>query len=160
VHERWLLLVFALMVTGAGLLMLIPVELLGPPPTPVEPTRFSRPRTTGVAFGVGLLAGFVGAGGAFMLIPLLLAVVGVPFRTAIGSSLAITAVASAAGFVGKLVSGQMPIPPAALVALAAVPGAQVGAAISRRLSGLQLKLILVVVIALTAARVWWDVLVR
>jgi uncharacterized protein len=156
-HDHWLLLVFALMVTVAGLMMLLPVELLGPPPSPVEPTQFSRPRTAVVAFGVGVAAGFVGAGGAFLLIPLLLMVVGVPIRTAIGSSLAITALASTAGVLGKLISGQLPLSHAGLISLGAVPGAQVGAAVSRRLSPFQLKLILSAAIALSAVRVWWTV---
>ncbi|HEV8641817.1 MAG TPA: sulfite exporter TauE/SafE family protein [Methylomirabilota bacterium] len=158
VNDRWLLIVFALMVTAAALLMLTPVELLGPPPSPVEPTRFSRPRTIAVAGAVGLAAGFVGAGGAFLLVPLLLIVVGVPIRVTIGSSLAITALAATAGFAGKLVTGQIPPEPAIAVALGALPGAQIGAAVSRHVKGSHLKLTLLVIIVLTGVRVWWDVL--
>lgn len=157
-NDRWLLVVFALMVTGAALLMLAPVELLGPPPSPVEPERFSRPRTVAVAGTVGLAAGFVGAGGAFLLVPLLLIVVGVPIRVTIGSSLAITVLAAAAGFAGKLLTGQIPPGPAIAVALGALPGAPVGAAVSRRVAGPHLKFTLFAITVLTAVRVWWDVL--
>lgn len=157
-HARGILLIFALMVTAAAALMLAPVELFGPPPSPVEPSRFSRARTAAVAAGVGLAAGFVGAGGAFLLVPLLMAVVGVPIRVAIGSSLAITALAASAGFLGKLLSGQMHLGYAVIVAVGAIPGAQLGASASRRLTGTHLKLALFLIIVLTAVRVWWDVL--
>ena len=81
-----------------------------------------------------------------------------PIRVTIGSSLAITALAAAAGVVGKFVTGQIPLGPALVVALGAVPGAQLGALASRRLSGGGLKGILFIVIVLTGVRVWWHVL--
>ena len=90
--------------------------------------------------------------------PLLLVVVGVPIRVTIGSSLAITAVAATAGVLGKAVTGQIPVPPALVVAVSALPGAQLGAAASRRLSGGALKGALRVVIVLTGLKVWWNVL--
>jgi uncharacterized membrane protein YfcA len=157
-HERWLLLVFAVMATAAVILMLMPVDVRQDA-FPAERVRFSRVRVAAVSGGVGLAAGFVGAGGAFLLVPLLLVVIGVPIRVTIGSSLAITAVAATAGVIGKLITGQVPPGPAVAVALGALPGASLGAAVSRRLRGLHLKLILVVLIALTALRVWWDVIV-
>lgn len=160
VHERWLLVIFALMVTVAIVLMLLPVELLNPPADGVETSRFSRLRTGIVAGSVGVAAGFVGAGGAFLLVPLLLVVVGVPIRVAIGSSLAITVLAATAGFIGKLITGQIPPGPALAVALGAVPGAQLGAVVSQRVAPPHLKRILLIVIVLTALRVWWDVLFR
>lgn len=159
VHGTWLLLIFALMVTAAAFVMLVPVETVDPPASAV-PAGFSRPRTALVAGGVGVAAGFVGAGGAFLLVPLLLVVVGVPIRMAIGSSLGITALAATTGFFGKLVTGQIPFGPALVVALGALPGAQLGAAVSRRVAGSRLRWALLAVILLTAVRVWWDLLAR
>lgn len=157
VPERWLLVVFAVMVTGAFVLMLLPE----PPPDVAEPAQvkeYSAALTALTAAGVGIAAGLVGAGGAFLLVPLLLVVVGVPIRVTIGSSLAITAVAATAGAIGKAVTGQIPVPPALVVAASALPGAQLGAAASRRLSGRALKRALLVVIVLTGVKVWWNVL--
>jgi uncharacterized protein len=157
VSDSALLLVFAVMVTVAAVLMLLPTptaDVL----TPVEQRRFNRRRTMVVAAAVGLGAGLVGAGGAFLLVPLLLVVVGVPIRVTIGSSLAITAMAATAGVVGKLVTDQIPPLPALVVAVGAVPGARVGAALSRRLSGTALKRALFVIILMTGVRVWWSVL--
>lgn len=156
-----LLLVFALMTTGAAVLMIAHAEAEAAEiPIPANRVHFSRGRAAVVAGGVGIAAGLVGAGGAFLLVPLLLIVVGVPIRVTIGSSLAITALASTAGLFGKMVTGQVPWAPALLVALGALPGAQLGALVSQRLAEAHLKTALLVVILVTAARVWWDVLSR
>jgi uncharacterized membrane protein YfcA len=125
-----------------------------------EHVTFNRPLAALVALGVGLAAGLIGAGGAFLLVPMLLVVVGIPIRVTIGSSLAITAVSALTGFAGKLATGQVPWLPAVMVVLGAVPGAQLGAWLSRRLSGRRLKQTLFVVVLLTSIRVWWDLLSR
>lgn len=163
--DRWILLVFALMATGAAILLAVPERMLGPAPThssgpPDGALVYSRLRAGVVAGGVGLAAGLVGAGGAFLLVPLLITVVRIPIRVTIGSSLAITTLGATAGFLGKLVTGQIPLGPALAVALGALPGAQLGAAVSRRLPPAHLRALLLAVVALTALRVWWDVLVR
>lgn len=157
VPERWLLLVFATMVTVAIVLMLLP-EPVPDVTAPADVKEYSAALTALTAGGVGIVAGLVGAGGAFLLVPLLLVVVGVPIRVSIGSSLAITAVAATAGVIGKAVTGQIAVPPALVVAASALPGAQLGAAASRRLSGRALKRALLVVTVLTGIRVWWNVL--
>jgi uncharacterized membrane protein YfcA len=164
VASRWtpepvLLLVFALMTTLALALMLVPTETVGQPIF-AEHVTFNRPLAALVALGVGLAAGLIGAGGAFLLVPMLLVVVGIPIRVTIGSSLAITAVSALTGFAGKLATGQVPWLPAVMVVLGAVPGAQLGAWLSRRLSGRRLKQTLFVVVLLTSIRVWWDLLSR
>jgi uncharacterized protein len=155
--DRTLLLVFALMTTAALALLFVRTERAGSSAL-AGPLTLARGRVVLVCSSVGLLAGLVGAGGAFLLVPLLVTVVGVPIRVTIGTSLAITAVSAVTGFAGKLITGQIPWGPAVLVALGAVPGAQLGALASRRLSGEWLRRSLLVVVLLTALRVWWDLL--
>lgn len=157
--DRWLLLVFALMVTAAAVLMFIPIEGREEP-VDARHLRFSRPRAALVSGGVGLAAGLIGAGGAFLLVPLLLVVVKVPIRVTIGSSLAITALAAAAGFVGKLATSQIALAPTLAVIAGAVPGAQLGAGVSRRVPAFALKATLFVFVVLTAVKVWSDLLHR
>lgn len=153
-----LLLVFAVMVTAAAVLILLPTG--GEVVVGAGRVEFSVLRAATVAGGVGVAAGLVGAGGAFLLVPLLLVVVGIPIRVTIGSSLAITALAASAGFVGKLVTGQIPFGPALAVVAGAIPGAWLGAAVSRRMPPLMLRAALLVFVALTAIRVWADVFSR
>lgn len=50
--------------------------------------------------GIGLVTGFLGAGGGFLLIPVLVLVVGLPMKKAIGTSLLIIAMNSLIGFIG------------------------------------------------------------
>src|SRR4029434_6104970 len=92
------------------------------------------------------------------LVPLLMVVVGLPIRVTIGSSLAITALAATAGVAGKIVTGQVPLMPTLAVVLGAVPGAQVGAMVSRRLSGSNLRRVLFVVTLGSAMWGWGDTL--
>ncbi|MEM7315126.1 MAG: sulfite exporter TauE/SafE family protein [Planctomycetota bacterium] len=51
---------------------------------------------------VGLLTGFVGAGGGFLIVPALVFLVGLPIREAIGTSLFIISIKSLIGFAGDL----------------------------------------------------------
>ena len=44
------------------------------------------------------------------------------------------------------------------MAVAAIPGARLGAAVSHRVSSRHLKRALAITIVLAAARVWWDVI--
>jgi uncharacterized membrane protein YfcA len=156
VYERWLLTAFALMVTGAAILMLT-ADRIAPPSRPL-PAQFSAARTVLVCVGVGCLTGLVGAGGAFLLIPLLITVVRLPLRVTIGTSLAIALAAAVAGVVGKGVTGQIPVAPALVVAVGALPGGHLGAWVSRRLTVRQLRLAFLLTIGAVALRVWWDVL--
>jgi uncharacterized protein len=157
VSHRFLLVIFATMATAATALVAVRMESLELPIF-AELVRFSRPRAGLVSLGVGLGAGLVGAGGAFLLVPLLVVAVGVPLRVTIGSSLGITALAAAAGLAGKVVTWQVPWPLALAVAAGAVPGAQGGAYLSRHLPARWLKAALFVVVAATTVGTWWDLL--
>ena len=155
--DHMLLLVFGLMTLAALALLFVPTEMVGQPIF-AERVEFNRPRALAVCLGVGLVAGLVGAGGAFLLVPLLMVVVRIPIRITIGSSLAITALAATAGVTGKVVTGQVPLMPTLAVMLGAVPGAHIGAIVSRRLTGAGLRRVLFIVILISAVRVWWDLL--
>ena len=157
VGGRVLLLVFALMATAALLLMFI---------TPVEPGRaaggetmpFNRAEAVGIPGAVGVMSGLVGAGGAFLLMPVLIGIMRVPVRLSIGTSLAMAGAGALLGFMGKLATGQVPFVAAAVVVAGSVPGARIGAHLSRRAPVGVLRWVLGAVIALAALRVWIDVL--
>ncbi len=53
-------------------------------------------------FGVGILTGFVGVGGGFLIIPTLVLLAGIPMKEAVGTSLLIISANSAAGFIGYM----------------------------------------------------------
>jgi uncharacterized membrane protein YfcA len=111
-----------------------------------------------IALIVGLLGGLVGQGGSFILIPMMLYVLKIPMRIAIGSNLATILFASSAGFVGKLATGQIPLFLASGLILGVLPGAQLGGFISKRTKVKVLHYILAGLIAATAIRIWMQIL--
>lgn len=89
---------------------------------------------------VGMIAGFVGAGGGFLTIPALVIVVDLPMRVAVGTSLMIIAVQSLFGFAGDVLRG-MPVEWSLLgpIAAFAVVGIVAGSAIAHRIKERKLK---------------------
>lgn len=166
ISSRWvpawaLLLIFALMATlGAVLMWVAPLEGEASSSAKANGLTLSRPLAIVVGLSVGTMAGLVGAGGAFLLVPLLITVLKVPTRLTIGSSLAITIWTAAAGFFGKLVTAQIPFGPAAVLVLGAVPGAQLGEWASRRFGIQTLRGLLTTLTAAVAFRIWIDVVAR
>ena len=66
---------------------------------------FNYPLILGIGLVVGLLTGFVGAGGGFLIIPALVLGARLPMKLAVGTSLAIIALNSLIGFTGDLSAG-------------------------------------------------------
>lgn len=81
--------------------------------------------------GVGVLAGLVGVGGGFLIVPALVLLSGIPMKQAIGTSLAIVAAQSYAGFIGYL--GGVPIDYPMMAAFTAVT--VLGSFLGMRLAG-------------------------
>ncbi|MCU0450637.1 MAG: sulfite exporter TauE/SafE family protein [Bernardetiaceae bacterium] len=74
-----------------------------PPPPGL---RLDYPLVLGQGLATGLLAGLVGAGGGFLIVPALNLLARLPMRMAVGTSLAIIALNSLLGFAADLASGQ------------------------------------------------------
>ncbi len=93
-----------------------------------RPVRFAL--LVPVALGVGVLTGVIGIGGGFLVVPALVLLARVPMREAVGTSLLVIAMNSAAGFAGYL--GRITLPWGFLSAFtaAAVLGAIAGGAIA------------------------------
>ena len=121
---------------------------------------FNRPLAFGLGAGVGFLAGMVGAGGAFILIPALLYIVRIPLRVTIGTSLWIVVAAAIAGLVGKAIGGLVDWPLAFALLAGALPSGLLGARVSRRTRPARLATVLGLMIALVALRMWIDVIAR
>ncbi|HLB01389.1 MAG TPA: sulfite exporter TauE/SafE family protein [Bacteroidota bacterium] len=161
VISRWvanevLMVVFAGLAAIAALMMWFPKSEEHEVEDP-NACQFNVPIAVSIAVGIGFLGGLVGQGGSFILIPLMLHVLRLPTRVVIGSNLALVFLASLAGFVGKVTTGQVPLLPAVLLVFAAVPGAQIGSILSHRASPRWLRTTLAVVIALAAAGMIADV---
>jgi uncharacterized membrane protein YfcA len=89
--------------------------------------------------GVGLLVGFLGVGGGFLIVPALVTFGGLDMRQAVGTSLLVIAINSAAGFVGHLGSGGLDASLIAMMTAPAAAAALVGERIARDVSTLKLR---------------------
>lgn len=92
-----------------------------------------------LAILVGFITGFVGAGGGFIIIPVLIFFVRVPVKKSIGTSLCIIAINSLIGFTGTI--GHMSLNWKFLLTVSAfcVAGILIGNLISMRISANKLK---------------------
>jgi uncharacterized membrane protein YfcA len=99
----------------------------------------SLPLLLPVAMGVGLLTGLVGIGGGFLVVPALVLLGRVPMKKAVGTSLLVIAMNSAAGFAGYLGTVQVPWGFMAGFTAVAIAGILGGTALVRFVSPRALK---------------------
>ena len=89
--------------------------------------------------GVGLLTGLLGVGGGFMIVPALVLAGGLAMPLAVGTSLVVIAINSAAGFVGHLGEQAIPWGYAAAFTGVCVAGALVGERLGRNVPAARLR---------------------
>ncbi len=89
--------------------------------------------------GVGVLTGLVGVGGGFLIVPALVLLSGIPMKTAVGTSLAIVAAKSYAGFIGYMGGVSIDWSVMASFTVVTVVGSFIGARFSNRISQNLLK---------------------
>ncbi|WP_440119247.1 sulfite exporter TauE/SafE family protein [Paenibacillus sp. QZ-Y1] len=123
-----------------------------------DPLVFNKMIAVGAAFAVGIVSGIVGAGGAFILIPIMLTVLKIPTRTTIVSSLAIVFISAIGGVVGKVTGGDIPLEPIIYTVIGSLLGASLGSRVSSMINVSVLRYGLIVLIAITAVKVWSSIL--
>ena len=89
---------------------------------------------------IGFLTGLVGAGGGFLIIPALVFLTGLQFKTAVGTSLFIISINSLAGFLGDAIHSQMNWPLLLSLTSLAILGIMIGSYYSRKISGIRLRI--------------------
>jgi len=124
-----LLLLFALLMIAVAARMLRTAGDEEPPEAPCRPDRCAA-----AGLGVGLLTGFLGVGGGFLIVPALLRFAGLPMRRAVGTSLLVIAANAAAGAAGHFgeIGRHAPLVLACLAA--ALVGLGGGLALGRRMA--------------------------
>jgi len=89
--------------------------------------------------GVGLITGFLGAGGGFLLIPALVLLLGMEMKKAVGISLLLITLNSLIGFLGDLGSFDIDWKFLGLITTIAIAGIFVGGFLSKKIKGEKLK---------------------
>ncbi|GGV04220.1 UPF0721 transmembrane protein [Streptomyces albospinus] len=134
-----------------------PVAAPGAPLTPDTPASrtTARPfRTAVTASSVGLLTGFFGVGGGFVIVPALTLVLGLEMPVAVGTSLLVILINSAAALATRAGTGSPDWPLLATLAACAAAGSHLGNRLAARLRAQTLTTAfaaLVAVLALTMA---------
>lgn len=155
-NDDFLLGLFALMCLLASLVMFIPKKNIDMDVSSDE-LLFNRWIAFSGSLLIGLASGFVGIGGGFILSPFMMYILNIPTRITVGSTLSIIFLSALAGFLGKFGSGQINWPFAIALILGAVPGAQVGSMVSRKLSVQSIRKMLAVAIYLVSFKIWLDI---
>jgi uncharacterized protein len=155
--ERFLLLLF-----GIATLLVIVMMFLPAPSQELEKVSLEKVAVAPVplslcSFVTGILIGFLGAGN-FVFVPLLIYVLKVPTRIAIGSSLFIAMINTCSGLLGKLATGQIPWLITTVVVIGASIGALAGERIHCRLPTPILRHIYSAMVGLIAVRIWLSIL--
>lgn len=97
-------------------------------------------RLSSIGFSVGIVTGFLGAGGGFLIIPALLFFAKLPMKQAVGTSLLIIFINSLIGFGGDVLAG-VRVNYHLLLAIVtiAIAGMLIGTAVSKKIDGAKLK---------------------
>lgn len=154
--EAGINIVYGILALIAAVMMFIPKK--GVDDIPLDQVTFNKWVAAGLALIVGGGAGVVGAAGAFLLVPIMLVVLKIPTRMTIASSLAITFISSIGATVGKLTTGQVDYFPALIMVIASLMASPMGAIAGKKINTKVLQVILAVLIAATAVKIWLDIL--
>lgn len=140
---RVVLVGFALVMVAAAVRMLShqPAVAASGCTTETGTVRWRRclPRSVGAGAAVGFLTGLFGVGGGFLVVPALVILIGLPMAVAVGTSLVVVAVNSAAGFAAHAADG--PLDPGTVLTftIASVVAASVAALLAARVPADRLR---------------------
>lgn len=104
-----------------------------------HPIKQHTIKMIGWGIGIGLVTGFLGAGGGFLIIPALVILLRMPIRTAIGTSLSIITINSLIGFLGDIDHIQMDWPFLLKLLSITTVGVGIGNYLQKRIHTDQLK---------------------
>lgn len=132
-------------------------------PRPVlqrHPLRVHWPRLAGLVVAatvVGLLTGFFGVGGGFMIVPALVLVLGFGMKPAVGTSLLVIVVNSAAALAARLGTGvELDVPLVAVFTAAAVVGSILGGRVTNAVEPRTLNIAFAALLVAVAAYTTWQ----
>lgn len=106
---------------------------------PREPGSIDHSRLALYGFGIGLVTGFLGAGGGFLIIPSLVLLCGLNMKEAVGTSLLIIAANSLIGFTGDIGHFNIDWKLLGIVTTLAITGILIGSQLAKKINNEQLK---------------------
>lgn len=115
----------------------------GPKPVPDQPVLSRKQYLQGACIGLiaGLASGYVGVGGGFIMVPLMLAVLDIPMSLASGTSLIAIMILAIPGVIEQGLLGNIDYLAGIAIVIGSIPGALVGARLVRVVPERQLRFI-------------------
>lgn len=131
---------FLIMIIFSVLMITAAISMIKKRPDEQKPTKTNYLQLCFIGFLVGIVTGFLGAGGGFLIIPALLFFANLPMKQAVGTSLLIITINSTIGFAGDLYIGT-PIQYTFLLSISAMAliGMFIGSRLSKKIDGAKLK---------------------
>ena len=105
----------------------------------------------------GLMAGLLGIGGGVIKVPLMVLLLGVPMKIAVGTSCLMVGITALFGFWGHFFAGHFELKTALILALVVFAGAQTGSRISIKVDKILLKKIYAIFLFLISAWMMMNV---
>ncbi len=133
-HSLFVMVAFALLMLSASVSMIRSKKLVAEKRSNEKPWML-------VMYGllIGLVTGFLGAGGGFLLIPALVVLMKLPMKEAVGTSLLIIALNSLIGFLGDIGRASIDWKFITVVAAIAIMGIYIGAYFNQKVNSNKLK---------------------
>ena len=131
---------FLIMIVFSFLMIAAAIAMIRNKKTISNPTKTNYTQLGIIGFLVGIVTGFLGAGGGFLIIPALLFFANLPMKQAVGTSLLIIFINSSIGFGGDLYIGT-PINYSFLLIISGMAfiGMLIGIQLSKKMDGVKLK---------------------
>ncbi len=146
-----------LMTIFAVLMLIVAINMLIGPKVEESTEAECRPlRCLLAGLGVGVLTGFIGVGGGFLLMPALVKFAKLPLRVATGTSLAVISLNSAAGFVSHFGEAPTQWTLAFTFAAIAAAGVLLGSNFAKRLPVARLRQGFAGMVIVTGSFVLWQ----
>lgn len=129
-----------IMVVFAFLMIATSVSMIKKSKPQLETVEINFKMLAIIGLFVGLIIGFLGAGGGFLIIPALLFFANLPMKQAVGTSLFIIFINSLIGFGGDLLGGvHLDFQLLFIISIMAIIGLFIGTQLSKKIDGAKLK---------------------
>lgn len=133
--------------TGVDAAAAVSLTSLGEPaaaaPTADDSSLSRKQLLQGAAIGLvaGLASGYVGVGGGFIMVPLMLSIIGIPMRKASGTSLIAVMILAIPGVIEQGIIGNINYLAGIAIVIGTIPGAVIGARLVTKVPERTLRLL-------------------
>ncbi|MDG0841860.1 sulfite exporter TauE/SafE family protein [Staphylococcus equorum] len=111
-----------------------------------QTSQFNGPLLISIGVIIGIISGIVGAGGAFIIIPILLVVFKLPMNTVVANSIVIAFMSSIGAFIVKFMQGYIPMTDALFLIIGSILFAPLGLKVGNKVPSFVQKWIVSILI--------------